>query len=120
MTYNDGAGEPLTGKRRYTIRFEQPPPVEAFWSITMYDLPEFFLVDNAIDRYSIGDRTAGLRHDDDGALTIVVQRDDPGEPERANWLPTPPGAFRPILRMYQPKPAVLDGSYELPPFVRRG
>jgi hypothetical protein len=86
----------------------------------MYDVPEFFLVANPIDRYSIGDRTPGLRHDDDGALTLVLQRDDPGDDERSNWLPTPPGAFRPILRMYSPRPEVFDGSFELPPFVRRG
>jgi hypothetical protein len=80
-------------------------------------LPEFFLVANPIDRYSIGDRTPGLRYDD-GGLTIVMQRDDPGGEASANWLPTPPGAFRPILRMYQPRPAVFDGSYELPPIIR--
>ena len=59
MIWVDGEGEPLTGERSYTIRFEQPPPVDAFWSITMYDVPEFFLVANPIDRYSIGDRTPG-------------------------------------------------------------
>jgi hypothetical protein len=115
----DAEGEPLTGERSYTIRFEQTPPVGAFWSITMYDVPEFFLVANPVDRYSIGDRTPGLRRDDDGALTLVLQRDDPGGDERANWLPTPPGAFRPLLRMYGPRPEVFDGSFELPPIVRR-
>jgi hypothetical protein len=50
----------------------------------------------------------------------VLQRDDPGDDERANWLPTPPGAFRPILRMYAPRPEVFDGSFELPPILRRG
>ena len=115
----DAEGEPLTGERSYTIRFEQTPPVDAFWSVTMYDVPEFFLVANPIDRYSIGDRTPGLRRDDDGALTLVLQRDDPGDDERANWLPTPPGAFRPLLRMYAPRPEVFDGSFELPPIVRR-
>ena len=120
MIWVDGEGEPLTGERSYTIRFEQPPPVDAFWSITMYDVPEFFLVANPIDRYSIGDRTPGLRHDDDGALTLVLQRDDPGDDERSNWLPTPPGAFRPLLRMYAPRAEVFDGSFELPPIVRRG
>ena len=116
----DAEGEPLTGERSYTIRFEQTPPVDAFWSITMYDVPEFFLVANPIDRYSIGDRTPGLGHDDDGALTLVLQRDDPGDDERSNWLPTPPGAFRPLLRMYAPRAEVFDGSFELPPIVPRG
>ena len=120
VVWVDAEGEPLTGERSYTIRFEQTPPVDAFWSITMYDVPEFFLVANPIDRYSIGDRTPGLRRDDDGALTLVLQRDDPGDDERANWLPTPTGAFRPILRMYAPRPEVFDGSFELPPILRRG
>jgi hypothetical protein len=120
MSYNDSSGEQLTGERRYVIRFEQPPPVGAFWSITMYDLPDYFLVANPIERYSIGDRTPGLRYDADGGLTITIQHDDPGEPERSNWLPTPAGAFRPVLRMYQPAKPVLDGSYELPPIIRLG
>ncbi len=120
MAWVDGDGERLTGERAYTLRFEQTPPVDAFWSITMYDLPEFFLVANPIERYSIGDRTPGLRRDEDGALTLVLQHDDPGDDERGNWLPTPPDAFRPILRMYSPRPEVFDGSFELPPIVRRG
>jgi hypothetical protein len=85
----------------------------------MYDTPDFFLVDNPIDRYSIGDRTPGLRTHNDGSLTIVMQAEEPSEPERrANWLPTPTGAFRPILRMYEPDGAVFDGQYELPPITR--
>ncbi len=119
MTYQDGAGDQLSGEHRYTLTFAQDPPVDAFWSVTMYDLPEFYLVDNPIDRYSIGDRTAGLRRADDGSLTIVIQHDDPGGDATANWLPTPADGFRPILRLYQPQTAALDGSYELPPIVRR-
>ena len=87
----------------------------------MYDLPEFYLVENPIDRYSIGDRTPGLRRAADGSLTLSIQRDPPDEPDaRANWLPMPPGRFRPILRLYQPREAVFDGSYELPAIVRAG
>jgi hypothetical protein len=119
MTYVDGDGEALTSERAYTIHFTQPPPVDAFWSITMYDLPDFYLVANPIDRYSIGDRTPGLRTDADDGLTIVLAHADPGEDERANWLPAPPGPFRPILRLYTPRPEVFDGSYVLPPVVRR-
>ncbi len=94
--------------------------MDAFWSITMYDLPEFFLVENAIDRYSVGDRTPGLVYADDGSLTLAIQRDAPSDPAaRANWLPTPEGLFRPILRLYEPRAAVFDGTYELPPITRR-
>jgi len=85
----------------------------------MYDTPDFFLVANPIDRYSIGDRTPGLHREKDGSLTIVMQPDEPSEPERrANWLPTPAGAFRPILRMYEPNDAIFDRGYELPPITR--
>jgi hypothetical protein len=85
----------------------------------MYDNTDFFLVANPIERYSIGDRSPGLQRDADGGLTIVMQRDEPAEPERrANWLPTPAGGFRPILRMYEPGATVFDGKYELPPIHR--
>jgi len=119
MVYDDGDDQPLDGAHRYELSFPTPPPVRAFWSVTMYDTPDFFLVENPIDRYSIGDRTPGLRYADDGSLTIVMQRDEPSEPERAaNWLPTPARTFRPILRMYSPESAVFDGTFELPPITR--
>ena len=119
MVYDDGDGQPLDGAHRYELRFTTTPPVGAFWSVTMYDTPDFYLVENPIDRYSIGDRTPGLRYADDGSLTIVIQHDEPSEPDRAaNWLPAPAGAFRPILRMYAPEAAVFDGTYELPPITR--
>ena len=121
MVYDDGDGNALDGSRRYELRFATTPPCDAFWSVTMYATPDFYLVANPIDRYSIGDRTEGLRTDDDGSLTITMQHDEPAESERrANWLPTPSGAFRPLLRMYEPRDAVFDGSYELPPITRIG
>ena len=119
MVYLDGDGNALDGANRYELRFDREPPVGAFWSVTMYDNSDFFLVANPIDRYSIGDRTPGLQRDPDGGLTIVMQHDEPAEPgRRANWLPTPAGGFRPILRMYEPDAAVFDGQYELPPIRR--
>ena len=118
MVYVDAGGNELDGARGYELRFTTPPPCRAFWSVTMYDTPDFFLVANPVDRYSIGDRTPGLHTDDDGSLTIVMAPDEPSEPERrANWLPTPAGTFRPILRMYEPDDAVFDGRYELPPIT---
>ena len=119
MVYLDDDGNALDGANRYELRFDREPPVSAFWSVTMYDDRDFFLVANPIDRYSIGDRTPGLQRDADGVLTIVMQRDEPAEPDRrANWLPTPARGFRPILRMYEPDAAVFDGRYELPPIRR--
>jgi hypothetical protein len=81
------------------------------------DLPDFYLVANPIGRYSIGDRTPGLRRDEDGSLTIVIQHEQPAE--TSNWLPAPAAPSRPIMRLYQPRAAVLDGSYQIPPMVRR-
>jgi hypothetical protein len=116
MAYLDLAGNRLDGANHYELHFDREPPVDAFWSVTMYDDTDFFLVANPIERYSIGDRTPGLRRDADGGLTLVIQHEEPTEPERrANWLPTPVGGFRPILRMYEPGTAVFDGRYELPP-----
>ena len=119
MIYVDSDGNALDGGQTYELRFSTPPPCRAFWSVTMYDASDFYLVPNAIDRYSIGDRTQGLHRADDGSLTVVMQRHEPAEPERrANWLPTPDGAYRPLLRMYEPDDAVFDGSYELPAIRR--
>jgi len=116
MTYTDGDGDPLDGRNRYTLRIEQDPPVDAFWSVTMYDLPDFYLVANPIGRYSIGDRTPGLRRDSDGSLTIVIQHDQPAD--TGNWLPAPAAPFRPIMRLYQPRAALLDGTYQIPPITK--
>jgi hypothetical protein len=58
---------------------EKDPPVDVFWSLTMYDLPDFYLVANPIDRYSIGDGTPGLRRDNDGSITIVIQHEQPAD-----------------------------------------
>jgi len=119
MSWVDGKGEPLDGANRYELRFTTMPPVDAFWSVTMYDVPDFYLVENPIERYSIGDRTPGLQRDGDGSLKIVLQHGEPESAEdRANWLPTPAGLFRPILRLYEPADAVFDGGYELPPIER--
>ena len=119
MTYVDDRGEQLTGERTYTLRLHPTPPVRAFWSLTMYSVPDFFLVENPIHRYSIGDRTPGVVLDDDGALTITISSERPaGAKEAANWLPSPAGDFRPVLRMYEPDAAVLDGEYVLAAITR--
>jgi hypothetical protein len=84
----------------------------------MYDEPDYYLVANPIDRYSIGDRTPGLRANGDGSVTIYLQDDSPGPDKEPNWLPAPEGPFRPVLRAYQPEPAILNGTYTFPK-VRR-
>ncbi|WP_234353799.1 DUF1254 domain-containing protein [Gordonia iterans] len=121
MTYVDDQSEQLTGSRTYTLHLSPTPPVGAFWSLTMYDVPDFFMVDNPIDRYSIGDRTPGIVFEADGSLVITISHTEPAEPTaRANWLPAPAGDFRPVLRMYEPRPAVLDGTYQIPAITRIG
>jgi hypothetical protein len=117
-TYVDDRNEQLNGAHRYEIHFDRTPPVDAFWSITMYDIPDFYLTPNPINRYSIGDRTPGIRVNADGSLDISIQRESPGAERDSNWLPTPGGDFRPLIRMYQPGADVLNGSYELPPIRR--
>ncbi|TCN45892.1 hypothetical protein EV641_12266 [Rhodococcus sp. SMB37] len=119
MTYLDERGEQLTGDHTYTLRLDPTPPVGAFWSITMYSVPDFYLVDNPIDRYSVGDRTPGIIYDHDGALTLTISHTAPADPTaRANWLPAPAGEFRPVLRMYEPADAVLDQTYVVAPITR--
>jgi hypothetical protein len=114
----DADGHPLSGANRYIIRFPPlgSPAVKAFWSITTYD-DRHFLAANPIGRHAIGDRDP-LRAEPDGTLEIYVQADDPGAERRTNWLPAPSGDFNLIMRLYYPKPAVLDGTWQAPPVVR--
>ncbi|MFI9746375.1 DUF1254 domain-containing protein [Streptomyces sp. NPDC052494] len=115
-----GNRPPNAAHHTYTVRFPpgQLPPARFFWSATMYRLPERLLVDNEIDRYSIGDRTPGLVHDDDGGLTLYVRKDRPADPKQAaNWLPAPDGPFTVAIRVYGPDPSVLDGGWRLPPLT---
>ena len=98
LATTDGNGEPLDSEHRYTLHFdqEQLPPVNAFWSLTMYDA-ESYLVPNPINRYTLGDRS-GLTYDDDGSLTLYIQRDTPDASNEANWLPAPAeGKFKVAL-----------------------
>jgi hypothetical protein len=113
----DGNGKPLDGKNRYTLAFPKGalPPVNFFWSVTMYDAKTQVPVHNPIERYSIGDRTPGFKPAADGSLRIYIQHEPPGKKLESNWLPAPKGPFYVILRTYGPKPALLDGSYKIPP-----
>lgn len=108
VAQRDASGATLDGgKARYTIRFERDklPPARAFWSLTLYRMPEVLLYANEIDRYAIGDRTRGLHYDDDGSLTIYIQHERPVDDKLSNWLPAPEGPFTLALRMYLPDTA---------------
>lgn len=115
----DAQGRPLDGSQRYELYFAPgaAPQVDAFWSLTLYRKSDCLLVDNPIDRYSIGDRTPGLQWEPDGGLRIAIQADAPGRPE-ANWLPAPREPFYLALRLYQPRQAHLDFAFAYPPLVR--
>lgn len=117
----DSAGQPMdAGKHKYTLRFEpgQLPPVNAFWSITMYELPSSLLVANPINRYLINSpMLPDLKRDADGGLTLYVQNESPGADRESNWLPAPKGPFWCALRLYWPKEDALSGAWKQPPLV---
>jgi len=109
----DSAGETLdASKHDYVIHFKTPPPVQAFWSVTMYEHPEMLLVANPIKRYSIGDRTPGFKANEDGSVTIYLQHQSPGPDKESNWLPAPDGPFVLALRIYWPEKDILDGKWQ--------
>jgi hypothetical protein len=118
----DSERRPLDGATsRYTVRFEpgQLPPVNAFWSLTMYQLPASLLTENPIDRYLINSpMEPNLIRDPDGGITLYIQHESPGENKEPNWLPAPKGPFFMVLREYWPKPEALNGSWNVPQAVR--
>jgi hypothetical protein len=118
MCIADAAGQPLDGKNRYVLHFPAGalPPVDAFWSLTMYDA-QGFQAANPLNRFAIGDRDA-LVYNPDGSLDLYIQRDSPGPGREANWLPAPAGPLGLTLRLYGPKAPALDGRWN-PPSVER-
>lgn len=117
----DADGQPLTGANNYTLTFPagQLPPVNAFWSLTMYKMPQSLLVDNPINRYLINSpMLPGLVKNPDGSLTLYLQNQSPGPDKEANWLPTPPGPFTAVLRLYWPKPDALSGAWQAPKLLK--
>ncbi len=117
----DNEGQPLNGANRYELHFPSggEPEAEAFWSLILYST-DFNLVDNPIDRYSIGDRTPDLQRDEGGGLTLYIQHESPGEDKASNWLPTPPPGegFSMILRAYIPGDELVKQTWE-PPAVTK-
>ena len=114
----DAGGEALdTSKHNYVLHFEadQLPPVNAFWSLSMYKLPEQLFIENPINRYVISSATKGLKYADDGSLTVTLQHESPGADKESNWLPAPDGPFSLQARLYWPNPEALDPLYAPPP-----
>jgi hypothetical protein len=108
----------VDGANRYVVHFDkgQTPPANAFWSLTMYDA-QSFMVQNPINRYDIASWMP-LKYNKDGSLDVYIQTDSPGKNKEANWLPAAAGDFSITMRVYWPKPAMLDGSWTPPPLKR--
>ena len=117
----DGAGQELDGsKNHYSLRFApgQLPPVNAFWSLTMYELPSLLLAANPLNRYLINSpMLPDLKKDADGGLTLYVQKESPGKDKESNWLPAPNGPFQLVMCLYWPKQDALAGTWTHPPLM---
>jgi hypothetical protein len=114
----DAEGRKYNGANKYVMRFAkgQLPPAEGFWSLTMYDSGYFF-VNNPLNRYSISAREK-LKSNPDGSVDLYIQKDTPGKDKESNWLPSPPGDFILMLRLYWPRensPSIINGSWKIPP-----
>jgi hypothetical protein len=118
LTFVDGDGTALIGENDYVLQFaaEELPPVEAFWSVTVYDR-DGFQVANPLNRCALGDRDP-LRYNTDGSLDLFIQTESPGPERETNWLPAPHGPLALFMRLYEPKSEVLDGRWR-PPAVDR-
>jgi hypothetical protein len=118
LNLGDEAGRPLDGANKYTITFDKgaAPPVNAFWSITLYD-SDGFQVPNGLNRFAVSSWMP-FQYDADGSLTLHFQNDSPGKDREANWLPAPKGAFNLTMRLYGPKSEVLTGRWNPPPVTR--
>jgi hypothetical protein len=117
----DADGKEFDGaSRKYVVHIDkgQMPPVDGFWSLTMYDATYYF-VPNPLNRYTLSSRNRFVPNPD-GSVDLSLQADSPGKAEEANWLPAPKAKFIPMLRLYWPKetpPSILDGTWK-PPAVR--
>jgi hypothetical protein len=128
LTRTDADGQPLDGsKHNYTLTFpaDQFPPVNAFWSVTMYDGKTQLLIENPINRYLINSpMLPGMKKNDDGSLTLCIRKDSPGTDKESNWLPAPDGPIYLVMRLYWPKtepPSILppgEGSWKPPGIVK--
>jgi hypothetical protein len=117
----DAAGQKLDGANRYTLRLApgQLPPVNAFWSLTMYELPASLLSANPLNRYLLNSpMLPQFKKDADSGLTLLIQNESPGAGNEANWLPAPKGPFFMVMRLYWPKAEALEGKWKQPPLQK--
>lgn len=116
---SDGEGRPLDGNSKYVLHFDKgkTPPVDAFWSVTAYDIDGYF-IPNALRRQAIGDRDR-LAVNADGSLDLYIQADSPGKDKEANWLPVGKTPFTLLMRLYSPREEFLEGNWSPPAVVRQ-
>ncbi len=112
IRYTDKDGDVLDGNNSYTMHFDKEPPVNAFWSLTMYDANNKLLVENKLNRYKISTESKCLVKNSDGSFDLLLQNKEPENTD--NWLPAPEGPFYIILRLYQPTDEVLNKEYKIP------
>ena len=119
----DGESKPLdAAENNYTIKFKKGefPPVKAFWSLTMYDGKTQLLIDNDLDRYLLNSPMMDdFVKNEDGSITLYIQKESPGAALEANWLPAPDGPFYSIMRLYGPKEEALKGEWLNPPMLKK-
>jgi len=115
----DSTGQRLTGANRYTVTFakDEQPPVNGFWSLTLYNKAHFF-APNALNRFSLGTKSKSMKVGSDGSLTLYFQNESPGIDKEPNWVPAPKDEFSLYIRAYWPKAEILDGRWK-PPAVSR-
>ena len=120
LNLGDESGKPLDGANKYTITFEKgaAPPVNAFWSITLYD-QEGFQVGNVLNRFAVSSWMP-FKYNADGSLDLYFQNESPGKGLEANWLPAPKGPFNLTMRLYAPKSEALTGKWNPPPVMKSG
>jgi hypothetical protein len=118
LNLGDDTGRPLDGANKYVIRFEKDatPPVDAFWSITLYD-SDGFQVSNSLNRFAVSSWMP-FKTNADGSLELYFQNASPGADKEANWLPAPKGPFNLTMRLYAPKSEALTGAWDPPPVKR--
>ncbi|MGY2261777.1 DUF1254 domain-containing protein [Pseudomonas sp. SDO55104_S430] len=119
LNMGDSNGKPLDGANKYVLHFDkgEAPPVNAFWSITLYD-PEGFQVANGLNRFAVSSWMP-FKNNADGSLDIYFQNESPGKDLEANWLPAPKGPFNLTMRLYGPKADALNGKWNPPPVMQK-
>ena len=118
LNLGDETGKPLDGANKYVLHFEKgaTPPVNAFWSVTLYD-PDGFQVANSLNRFAVSSWMP-FKYNPDGSLDLYFQNESPGKDKEANWLPAPKGGFNLTMRLYGPKSEALTGKWNPPPVMQ--